>query len=256
MPLKRENAVHRRFFLVLFTLAIGLGAARAEEEGTGRPVMQAAHTDEAVTVDGRLDEPVWARCTPYRLWLGGDKGGGSPREGGEVRLAWDDSHLYVAVRYVDSDVVAEGAEDQMLHFMHGDLAEVFLKPEQNTWYWELYVTPRDKKTSLWFPGPGRLGLESNHSYAMELEVGAECQGTLNHWEDRDTSWTGEMAIPVKELCRHGDAFGPGEAWTILVARYNYSRYLKGRGPELSMAPKLPKTSFHDHDGYAKLDLAE
>ena len=221
-----------------------------------RAVMVARRAIAPVTVDGKLDEEAWKRAPVHKLQLSEDIAAeGQPLcEAGNVRLLWDDQHLYVGVRYWDSDIVAEGAQDQMHHYKHGDLAEVFLKPEGNTWYWELYVTPHGKKTHLWFPGSGRLGLESNDTYTMELHVGAQCDGTLNAWADRDSCWTGEMAIPIKELTRHGDPFGPGAAWTILVARYNYSRYLPLRGPELSMTPQLPVTSYHYHDGYASLRL--
>ncbi|MDQ1256798.1 MAG: hypothetical protein QG656_1398 [Candidatus Hydrogenedentes bacterium] len=221
-------------------------------------VMTAKYTAEPVAVDGNLDDPVWVRATVYPLYLGddADPAAGPIQEGGEVRLAWDKEFLYVGVRYFDSDIVAEGTEDQMLHFLQGDVAEVFLKPAQNTWYWELYVTPHGKKSSLWFPGRGRMGLKSDEQYPMDLRVAAACQGTFGDWRDRDTSWTGEMAIPAAELTKYGDAFGPGAAWSILVARYNYSRYLTTRGAELTMTPKLPITSYHYHEGYATLELEQ
>ncbi len=49
--------------------------------------------------------------------------------------------------------VAEGKEDQLHHYQMGDLVELFLKPEDYTWYWELYATPIGKKTNFWFPAP-------------------------------------------------------------------------------------------------------
>lgn len=221
-----------------------------------RPAMVAKFTGTPVKIDGNLDDKAWENAVVYPLHLGKDsiEDGQTLHEASEVRLAWDDEFLYVGVLYHDSDIVAEGTEDQEHHYLMGDLAEVFLKPEANTWYWELYVTPHGKKTHLWFPGSGRMGLKSSEDYDMELHVAAKCQGTLNDWRDRDTSWTGEMAIPLRELKRFGDDFGPEAAWTILVSRYNYSRYIPLRGPELSMAPQLPITSYHYHDGYAALRL--
>ncbi len=81
------------------------------------------------------------------------------------------------------------------------------------------------------------------------------QGTLGNWKDTDTCWTAEMAIPIKDLARHGNAFGPQADWRILVSRYNYSRYLDGPGPELTMTPRLPRTNYHDRPNYARLVLA-
>ncbi len=219
-------------------------------------VMAAQFTSTPVQIDGKLDDSVWQKTHVYATSLAqADLDGGKMlQETGEVRLAWDDKNLYVAVRYHDSDIVQECDEDQAHHYLHGDLAEVFLKPAGSTWYWELYVTPNRHKTHLFFPGVGRLGLKSSDAYEMELHVDAQCQGTLNEWGDRDTSWTGEMAIPIKELTRHGDDFGPEAGWSILVARYNYSRYLPTRSAELSMAPRLPAASYHDLPNYAELRL--
>lgn len=242
---------------ILVVAAMVLPATMAwAMEYAARPEMVAKYTETPVKVDGVLDDEAWETAVAYPLHLGLDQleQGNTLHEPGEVRLTWDDEFLYVGVLFHDSDIVAEGVKDQEHHYLTGDLAEVFLKPDANTWYWELYVTPHSKKTHLWFPGSGRLGLKSSEDNDMELYVAAQCQGTLNDWRDRDESWTAEMAIPIRELKRYGDDFGPEAAWTILVARYNYSRYLPLRGPELSMTPQLPITSFHYHDGYAALRL--
>jgi len=255
----------RVFGGVLVALAAFSGAkmAFAADTGTAAPakepvIMVAPHAAAPILADGVMNEESWQKAETYPLTLSEESEKADPalQERGEVRLLWDDAFLYVGIHFQDSDLVAEGTQDQMHHYLFGDLAEVFLKPAENTWYWELYVTPGRNKTAFWFPGSGRLGLKSNDDYHMELLVGAQCQGTLNDWQDRDEGWTAEMAIPVKELTRHGDGFGPGQRWTILVARYNYSRYLQNRGPELTMAPKLPMTSFHYHPGYAELWLEE
>jgi hypothetical protein len=176
------------------------------------------------------------------------------QEAGQVQLAWDDQYFYVGIKYCDSDIVAEGQKDQLHHYSLGDVGEVFLKPEDCSWYWELYVTPTGKKTSFWFPGRGRLGLPSCFEYSCGLKVAAQVCGTLNHWQDRDEYWTGEIAMPIKDLTAQGAKFGPGTHWRILIARYNYSRYLATPGPELSMTPSLRAVNYHLHEDYAVLRL--
>ncbi len=255
--------------LMLWSIAVtcvglfcGWSAAEPEEAPTSAdappPIIEALYTSTPVTLDGALDEPVWQKAKAYALSLADDRieKGLQLQEPGEVRLAWDDKNLYLAVKFQDSDIVAEVDKDQVHHYLSGDLAELFLKPPANTWYWELYVTPHQHKTHLWFPGRGRLGLPSADEYEMELHVAAKCDGTLNDWHDKDKAWTGEMAIPIAELTRHGDRFDPETPWRILVARYNYSRYLTCSGPELTMTPKLPITSYHHHEGYGELHLVE
>ena len=99
-----------------------------------------------------------------------------------------------------------------------------------------------------------------YEHALELVrpggliVGAQVQGTLNQWEDKDASWTGEFAVPVQDLTARGESFGPGSQWTILVSRYNYGRYLSWQ--ELSMTPQISRTSYHLLEDYAVLNFVK
>ncbi|MDP7135281.1 MAG: sugar-binding protein, partial [Planctomycetota bacterium] len=137
----------------------------------------AQKTSKPIKVDGLLDDEIW-KTAPIHTAAFDKRNKDTPQEPGTVQFAWDDKNLYMAVKFVDTDIVAEGKEDQLHHYKMGDLAELFLKPEDSTWYWELYVTPHGKKTSFWFPGRGRFGLESSFQYKMELNVGARIEGTL------------------------------------------------------------------------------
>ena len=61
-------------------------------------------------------------------------------------------------------------------------------------------------------------------------------------------------MPVKNLEAFSYKFGPGQNWTILIGRYNYSRYLDPT--ELSMAPQLSKTSYHLTEEYADIEFVK
>jgi len=71
---------------------------------------------------------------------------------------------------------------------------------------------------------------------------------------RDREWTAEIAMPIKDLTAPGCHFEPSTKWRILVARYNYSRFLTTRGPELSTTPQLSVPDFHRFEEYATLEL--
>lgn len=226
---------------------------RAQSSAAEPQEIRAVHADSPLTVDGRLDEAVWTRAPAYAMSLSADQlaGGNVLREGGRVRFAWDAENLYLAVEFEDSDVVAEGEADGEHHYQKGDVAELFLWPEAHTWYWELYVTPHGRQTSFFFPGPARM-LPSTFKDHLRLRVAAQVQGTFNDWSDRDRGWTAEMAVPVKDLTRHGEDWGPGAVWRVLVGRYNYSVHLPA--VELSAMPKLSRTSFHLRGEYRRLRL--
>ena len=221
----------------------------------GPPEVQAVYVQDDLVIDGRLDEQVWKTAPVYALALCADRAtaGDILQEAGTARFAWNERYFYMAIEFTDSDVVAEGEKDGEHHYTKGDLAELFLWPEQHSWYWELYVTPHNLQTSFFFPGPGRI-LPSCFQNHLDLKVASQVQGTFNDWSDRDQGWTAEMAVPVSELTRRGEAWGPGAAWRILVGRYNYSVHLPKF--ELSAMPALSKTSYHLRNEYARLALVK
>jgi hypothetical protein len=218
--------------------------------------MVAVYTDGEVTIDGALDDPVWQKAPKYPLQLSMDKQqeGQTLAEGGTAQVAWDDRYIYVAVDFTDTDVIAQGKEDQLHHYRMGDLAEVFIKPADNSWYWELYVTPGNNKTSFFFPSRGYLGLPGcfDEPSINGLAVAARVDGTLNNWLDKDTGWTGEMRIPVEELSAAGVPFSTSQPWTIMIARYNYGVNLEEK--ILSSTAEMPYRFFHLHETFSPLEF--
>lgn len=248
---------------VFTVIVIFAGCSQQPELQKGATLeVKASYASEPVKIDGVLDDKVWQVAKVYLTNLSKDKLTGGPmvepqilQEPGKVRVAWDDKWLYVAFDFTDSDVVAEGKEDGLIHHKMGDLAEVYVKPADQSWYWELYVTPIGKKTTFFFPSQGLLGLPSNFAYKFqkgELKVAAKVNGTLNNYADRDKNWTAEMAIPISELTSRGEKFDPQTPWLFFVGRYNYSYYLPQK--ELSMMPSLPETNYHLINDYATLKL--
>jgi len=212
-----------------------------------------------IHIDGKLDEEAWRRAKPVALDIPRDQQqqGLTLEEKGTGRVLWDDEFLYVAFDFVDSDVVANGTDDDQEHHTLGDVAEIFLKPTDQTWYWEFHVTPAGHVSTYWYPGRGRFGLQgvNPHVKPRFIEAAAKVQGTLNNDRDRDEKWTAEVAIPWSKLDRLGEKPDVKANWTILLARYNYTRYrTQASGPELSSSPVLSRPSYHLVEQYAPLKL--
>lgn len=242
----------------------------ADSEFATDAVMLAHYTSTPVKLDGKLDEEVWQNATTYPLHV--IRKANVPsfplQENGVIRLAWDDDFFYVAGQFEDVDIIDNAKADQQFLYSKADTMELFLKPSTRRWYWEFYGTPREHKTTLFYPSRGRFGL-SPYPFQHDSghRVASSFNGTLNNWSDRDQGYIVEMAIPRKELDREGqgmteanpqnkNAQGKPVQWSILVARYNHSAYAETFQSELSTTPALKLPNFHIYETWAKLQLVK
>jgi hypothetical protein len=245
-----------RFLMTLLVLA----TAGCQTGGRAVPRQLVAHRASGpIELDGQPNESAWQRAQPVALDEPRDarQQGLSLEEPGTARLLWDDRFLYVAFDFVDSDVIALGKEGDEGQQLSGDLAEIFLKRPDQTWYWEFHVTPTGFVTQNWCAGRGRWGLKDVDRRVTPpfVRVAPRVQGTLNNWNDRDQGWTVEVAIPFEKLDRFGELTNPKDNWTILLGRYNYTRYRQqATGPELSTWPILSRPFYHLVEEYAPLKL--
>jgi len=240
------------------------------DDGPAIPKMaiKAIYTTENMNADGKLDEAVWKIAPKYSMYRPitdkiryskpiRDAYKGDIVEPGFAQYAWDDKFLYVAVTFTDSDLHAEGMEDQLHHYQMGDVVEIFLKPEEETFYWEIYGTPRCKRTAFRFLSRSLGGLKSSFPEKCPLEkltVGAQVDGTLENTWDVDKGWTCEVRIPLDEICLRGGDFTQYN-WRIFTCRYNYCRYIYGR-PELSTVPRQYQCNYHEHGDYGWLKFVK
>ena len=234
----------------------------------GRAEVTATYVSGPVTLDGKLDEPAWYKTPAYSLTHAKQqfknytpylqkyfsKGVIEP---GKVRVLWNEKYLFVGFEFTDADIVAEGETDQLHQYTMGDVAELFLKPEKQTWYWECYVTPKSNKTSFFFPSRGMIGLPSVFSKTAALKgmkAAAHVKGSLNNSWDGDRKWTAEIAIPREEVGRAGEKLAPEVPWLIFFGRYNYGRNLEFR--DLSAYPEQNKMDYHTYEEYARLKMVK
>ncbi|HBG77617.1 MAG TPA: hypothetical protein DDW84_02040 [Phycisphaerales bacterium] len=244
--------------LMIFVFLTGCdmyNCRRFTEDLSGRKIVIAKYTNKAVNVDGRLDDPQWETAESYTLVLPLDRQGKgmSLREDGQVSFCWDKDYLYVGIKFNDADVIATGQEDNIHHYKLGDLCEIFLKPINETYYWELYATPASRKTAFYFPTKLHQPIIIDNEFCDKMIVRSQITGTLNKSDDKDSGWTAEMAIPVKQLKKYGAQFKEGQFWTVLAGRYDYFNSIEAE-PDLSAFPEISITSWHSLDEYAILKL--
>ena len=173
-----------------------------------------------------------------------------PHEKGSIQYLYDEHYLYVRAEFADSDIVNTAEKSGGHLYSCGDLLEVFIKPLDQPYYWEIYGTPNNLTSCFYFPSGGTLGLPGIFGpTSVKISVTSSVDGTFNNWKDRDKGWKTLIRIPLAELCKNGMKFAPGEKWTIFIARYNYSRFLPTC--EYSGVPQK-FAHFHVLSDYAKL----
>ena len=224
---------------MLACLAAGCLSVSEKKEEPQPPIV-ITKTAAAITLDGKLDEAAWKKTPVFELVYADKTGTMFPREADMVD---------------DEDVLDFVKEDQYHCYRNADTFELFLSPVNGNHYWEIYSTPAGNKTGFFFPSGGMLPMEEvlKFSTIMKgLDTASQIQGTLNGCKDKDKGWTTELRISRAELASKGVEFGPAQPWRVLLARYNYSRYLYKY--QSSYYPVLPAVDYHLRSYYAPVEF--
>lgn len=198
-------------------LGVGSAVAHAQqnsEAAQGRRTMTAVRmTDnEAVTVDGRLDEPLWTRVPPATDFIEQDPQNGAPAaERTEVRIAYNETALYLGVTCFDRE------PDRLLRFqMRRD--EFLGADDRFMWVIDPFLT-----------GQNGYFFETNPSGLMGDSLMSPA-GQNRQWDGiwmlrvhrSEIGWTFEVEIPFSTL-----NFDPNAtAWGI-----NFQRTVRRRNEE-------------------------
>lgn len=260
--------------LTVTTVAAGLALA-AENSGPLPPwgppfslekskAYRCVRAQGPIVLDGRLDEPSWARAQriegfiipPSMDWVTFSMKPAVPANSDAVvRLMWDDKFLYFGAEVYDRDIYAtHSGHDEP--FGNDDLVELFVKPSRKLpYYWEFHMMPSGGTRDYFYARRGAGGADRWLPYESGMKMKARVIGTLNNWQDRDQKWIVEMKIPWSAFARWGGRPKVGDYWNFLVARYDYSVYLKA-GLEHSAAAPLPYLSYHLFEYYPYLTFVE
>jgi Carbohydrate family 9 binding domain-like len=177
----------------------------------------------APVIDGDLDEPAWdhAAWSADFVDIEGDLKP-LPNWRTNVKMLWDNDHLYVAARLEEPHVWATLTERDAVIYHDNDF-EVFIDPDgDNHLYYELEINALNTVWDLLLVRPYRDGAPAVNAWDIQgLQTGVKIDGTLNDPRDRDQGWTVEIAIPWEVLGQCANRPSPPEAGDIW--RMNFSR---------------------------------
>ncbi len=210
-----------------------------------------------IRIDGMLKERVW-KMTTYSL-VKAESGDNSVLAGdtGVVSVLCDDENIYVGGIFKERDVICKSTKDAQKHYKKGDVCEIFIKPANKNWYWEIWVTPKGYKIAvLWIlfnDGTKEIHLY----YTLGMEAAGHVMGTINKSDDVDEGWSFEIQIPIKRLRFPIDIVAEGDRGIdvsnlrMLIARQDFTKYVDLRHRQLSSYPQLSEENFHLYKEYAK-----
>ena len=198
------------------------GQRSAAAPTTDQPTIRAVrlNPEEAISVDGRLDEAAWQRAEPVTDFKQFDPKNGEPAtERTEIRIMFDRDYLYIGAKFFDSDphgllgnqMVRDGPLDADDRFMWT------LDPFSNQrggYFFE--VNPAGAMgDALIVPPQGSTQLSTSQNRAWD---GIWLARVRRH----DEGWTAEIEIPFRTL-----NFNPqGEAWGA-----NFQRTVRRKNEE-------------------------
>ena len=160
-----------------------------------RPVANAVKIDEAVVIDGRLDESMWQTALPLDNFVQAEPfQGQAVSERTEVRILYDDEAIYVGVTLFDTNpdliITTDSRRDPSL----GDMDSFQM----------IFDTFHDKQNGFVF-GTNAAGVQYDAQVRFQGNQQTSWDGSWDvSTELTETAWTAEFRIPLRTL-RYGPA---------------------------------------------------
>jgi len=206
-------------------------------------------TASPITVDGRLDEPVWSKAEPIKLV---EKNGGKPKQVTTARMLWDEAYLYFAFDCEDTHIWSTlNKRDEPLY--NEEVVEVFIDADgDKLGYVELEVNPLN---TLWDGfilnfGSRRVGILAWNS--LDIKWAVHLEGTLNDPSDKDKGWSVELALPLRDIYTAPNTPPKaGDRWRVNLYRIDLPDGAGKPGDYSAWSPVSGRT-FHDPDRFGEV----
>lgn len=163
-----------------------------------------------------------------------------PRLRTRIKMLWDSTALYIAAQLEEPDLWGTITERDAVIFQDNDF-EVFLDPDGDArGYFELELNALGTAWDLFLPIAYRDGGSARNAWNITgLRSAVRPAGTLNQSRDRDSGWTVELAIPIRDLATAEVTTAVprvGDVWRVNFSRVEWDLRAEGDGYEKAMDP--------------------
>lgn len=237
-------------------------------------------TDEAITIDGKLDEKVWDELDS--LVMTDIITGADPKFAVFGKIAWDDDFFYAGYDIKDTSIWAQCSIRDFKMFKKGGYDESFVKlfidvGADARKYIEIHVNPLNNiRDVVQSHALSKFTRKTKYGYrefpkkdtlwnCPGLRTAVAIKGSLNDPSDVDEGWTVEIAVPfsaIAPLCSIAPPCGgirncppqTGDVWNIFLCR----RYVENVGAMASYWgwPSLGEVSTHRVDRWCHVVFAD
>jgi hypothetical protein len=188
-------------------------------QGAELPQYTILRTSEPLTIDGKLDEPAWARAPSVGdfkfAWYESGK-----KEQTVAKLLWDTEFLYVSFYCEDAHIFATRTKRGSNVWMD-DCVEVFTAPDPTRPDNYFNIEMNVNGVSLEGHHPDGVGSDSKDRWRPErLKIATTVRGTKNNDSDTDEYWILEAAIPLSAFAHVTKRTPPepGDKWRLNLNR--------------------------------------
>jgi hypothetical protein len=200
--------------------------AQAMEQDTVPPVPNVSITriTEPIILDGVSDEPVWRTIDPLPLTMREPLHHGELTERTEIRIAHDESYLYVCGRFYDSDPSGIRVNSMYRDQSRGDdIFGLLVNPyDDNDIGLVFWTTPAGVRIDVEVPADAQAGFNGNWNTYWDVAT-----------RQTDEGWFAEMRIPFTSLGFQASAGQVPIAFTTYryIARKNERQIFPDIAPE-------------------------
>jgi LmbE family N-acetylglucosaminyl deacetylase len=218
--------------------------------GTTTPFIKAIKTAGPVTLDGKLDEPVYLNASKIFLKNSVTKAPvDEPGYASFAQVFYDETTLYIAFSCDDRDIHSSFSKRDE-HLWKEEAVEVFIDvdAEPNN-YVEIEVSPKNVLYDSYIVDPKKIDVPATAKFDLAgIRTAVSVDGTLDNRQDTDKNWSVEMAIPFAGLVKN---FDPDQLkdfnWRI-----NFYRISEDGIPLRYMAWSPTQGSFHQPEKFGQI----
>jgi hypothetical protein len=182
-------------------------------------------TNENLVIDGKGNESSWEKALFSDSFID-IEGVKTPKFDTKIKMLWDDQYFYVYAQMEEPHIWGNLRNRDTIIYYNNDF-EVFISPSGTTRnYGEIEINSLGTIWDLLLDKPYRDGGNPNNHWNLDnLKSAIHIEGTLNNYNDVDSLWTVELAIPMDALLelRYGRRLSikEGRQWRINFSRVEW-----------------------------------